>query len=73
MSRLIGSVSCGLDEVVALFVRDQIADMADCLPKLIVYSRCFFSDQSLELRECHLCGIEVGAIRWEEQEPRADI
>ncbi|WP_426037586.1 hypothetical protein [Cypionkella sp. TWP1-2-1b2] len=44
MSRLIGSVSYRFEEVVAFFVGEQIADVTDRLPKLIVGSGGSFSE-----------------------------
>jgi hypothetical protein len=51
MSRLIGFVSCGLEEVVALDFVEQVAHVAYGLPKLIVGSCSSASDQGLELFE----------------------
>ncbi|HQU68991.1 MAG TPA: hypothetical protein PLI43_12450 [Albidovulum sp.] len=45
MLRLIGSLSCRFEEVVAFFIGEMIADVADRLPKLIVGSGGSFSDQ----------------------------
>jgi hypothetical protein len=36
MSRLFGLASCGFEEVVVFFIGEQVADLPDCLPKLIV-------------------------------------
>src|SRR6056297_2408258 len=73
VSRLIGFVSCCLEEVVAFLVGEEVAHMTDSLPKFMVGSGCSLSDQSLELREGHLDRVEVGTIGRQEQEPRADI
>ena len=47
--------------------------MAGRLPELIIGSCCGFSDQGLELGECHFDRVEVGGVGRQEQEPRADV
>jgi hypothetical protein len=47
--------------------------LADRLPELVVGSGSGFSDQSLELSECHLDGIKVWTVGRQEQEPCADV
>lgn len=49
MSRLIGFISCGLEEVVAFLVGEEVARMIDSLPKFMVGSGCSLSDQDLDL------------------------
>ena len=73
MSRLIGFVTCGFEEVVAFFVREQIADVSDRVPELIVGSGGGFPEQRLELGECHFDWIEVWAVRRQEQKPCTDV
>ena len=58
-SRLIGLVSFYFKEVVALFVGEQFADMADRLPELIIGPGCGLLEQRFQLCECHLNRIEV--------------
>src|SRR6056297_423704 len=73
LSRLIGSVPCRFEEVVAFFVGEEVAHMADGLPEFWVGSGSSLSDQRLELREGHFDRVQVGAVGRQEQEPRADI
>src|SRR6056297_3864268 len=73
VSRLIGFVSSCLEEVVAFFVGEEVAHMADGLPEFWVGSDSSLSDQRLELREGHFDRVQVGAVGRQEQEPRADI
>ena len=86
MLRSIGFISCGFEEVVALFVLEEVADLSDGLPELVAGSGCGFSDQGFELGERYLDSlagrrlhaiavrrVEVGGIWRQEQEPRADI
>ena len=49
MSRLVGVVSGGFEDALAFLVGEQVADMADRLPKLIIGSRGGLSDQGLQL------------------------
>ena len=58
--RLIGSVSCGIEEVEAFFVSEEVADVTNGIPERIVSAGGGLSDQGLELWECHLNGIENG-------------
>ena len=51
MLRSIGLISCRFEEVVALFFLEEVADLADGFPELVVGSGCGFSDQGLELGE----------------------
>lgn len=44
-STLIGSASCGLEEVVSVFIGKRIADVSDRLPDVIVGSGGSVSDQ----------------------------
>ena len=82
----IGFVSCSFEEVVALFFLEDVADVADGFPELVVGSGCGFSDQGLEFGEGHLDSlagrrlhaiavrrVEVRAVGRQEQEPRADV
>ena len=39
----------------------------------ISFISCGFSDQGLELGECHLDGVEIGALWRQEQEPRSNV
>jgi len=73
VSRLIGFVSGGFEEVVAFFVGEEVADMADGLPEFLVGSGGGLSDERLELREGHFDRVEVGAVWRQEEEPRADV
>ncbi|WP_305292488.1 hypothetical protein [Paracoccus wurundjeri] len=50
MSRLIGSVSCGLEEVVAFFVGEEVAHIADSLPEHIISPSRRLPDQRLNER-----------------------
>jgi len=47
LSRLIGSVPCGLEEVAAFLIDEQVAYMTDGLPKFMVGSGGGLSDQRL--------------------------
>ena len=47
--------------------------MSDGLPELVVGAGSGFSDQGLELGECHFDWVEVGAVWRQEQEPRTDV
>ena len=47
VSRLIGSVSYGFEEVVAFLVGEQFADMTHGLPELVICPRRCLSDQRL--------------------------
>ena len=61
-------------EVVSAFLRlEQVADVADFSPQRVVGSGGGLADQCLELGECHLDRVEVGTVRRQEQEPRADV
>ena len=62
MLRSIGFISCGFEEVVALFVLEEIADLADSLPELVIGSCSGFPDHCLEFGECHLDGVKVGGV-----------
>ena len=73
MSRLIGSVSSGLEEVVAFLFAEQVANVSHGLPEVIVCPGGSFSDQCLELGERHFDGVEVGAVGRRKQEPCADV
>jgi len=66
-------MSCCFEEVVALFFLEEVADVADGFPELIVGPGCGFSDQGLEFGECHLDRVEIGGVWRQEQEPRADV
>lgn len=72
-SRLIGSVSCRIVEIIAFFIGEQIADVADRLPMLILGSSTIFPEEGLEPGEGHFIRIEVGAVGREEQQPRAAV
>jgi hypothetical protein len=71
--RSFGLISCRFEEVVAFFFPEEVADLDDFLPELVVGSGSGFSDQSLELGECHFDGIEVGGVWRQEEEPCADV
>ena len=73
MLRSIGFISCCFEEVVALFFLEEVADVAEGFPELIVGPGCGFSDQGLEFGECHLERVEIGGVWRQEQEPRADV
>ena len=47
--------------------------MPDRLPELVIGPGGCLSDQGLELGECHLDGIEIGAVWRQEQEPRSNV
>ncbi len=65
-------ISCCSEEVVAFFLAEEVADMAGRLPELIIGSCCGFSDQGLELGECHFDRVAVRAEGGKEQEPGTD-
>ena len=46
--RLIGSVSCGFEEIEAFFVSEEVADVTYGVPEFVVGSRRCLSDQRLE-------------------------
>ncbi len=71
MSRLIGFEACGLEEVVAFLDGEQVTDMADGLPKLIVSASRGFADQGLELGEGYFNRVQVRAVSRHKQEPCA--
>ena len=71
--RSIGFISCCFEEVVALFFLEEVADVADGFPELVVGPGCGFSDQGLQFGERHLDGVEVGGVWRQEQEPRTDV
>lgn len=73
MLRSFGFISCGFEEVVAFFFGEEVADLSDRLPELVVGSGSGLSDQGLELGECHLDRVEIGAVGRQEEEPRADV
>ena len=51
MLRSIGLISCGFEEIVAIFFGEEVADVADRLPELVMGPDCGFADLSLEFCE----------------------
>ena len=51
------------EELVALFVFEEVVDASDSLPQLIVCSGCGLSDQGFDLGECLLDGVQVAGVR----------
>ena len=47
--RSIGFMSCGFEEVVAFFVPEEVADVSDRLPELVIGSGGRLSDQGFYL------------------------
>jgi hypothetical protein len=72
-SRLIGLIACCSEVVVAFLLGEEIADVSDSLPEGVVGSGGCFADQGFEFGECHLDGVQVGAVGWQGQEPCADV
>jgi len=68
--RLIVFISCGLEEIVAFLLGEEVAEIADSLPKLIVGSSSGSADQGFELGERHLDWVQVRAVGRKEQKPR---
>ena len=73
MLRSFGFIPCGFEEVVTLLFLEEVADLPDCLPELVVCAGCGFSDQGLELGKCHFDRVEIRGVWRQEQEPRTDV
>ena len=59
--------------VVALFFVEEVADLPDRLPELVIGSGGGLSDQGLDLGECHFDWVQVGGVGGQEQKPGPDV
>ena len=67
--RLIGRISHGFKIVPAVAAIEEIADIANGLPKLVIGSRSFGAQMRFEFREGHLDWVQVRTVGWQKQEP----
>lgn len=72
MLRLIGFIASGLEEIVALLVSEEITDMPNGVPEIVVGPGGGPSDQGFELGEGHFYGVEIGTVGRQEEKPCAN-
>jgi hypothetical protein len=48
---------------------EEFADVADGFPQVVDCAGFHFSKMGFEFGECHLDGVEIRAIGWQEQKP----
>ena len=66
-------ISCCFEEVVALFVCEEFADVANGLPHQVICPGGGFSDQCLEFGKFHFDGVQVGAVWRRKKEPCTNV
>lgn len=69
MLRLSGVIERGLEETVVLFVSEEITDMPNGVPKVVVAPGGGPLDQGFELGEGRFYGVEIGTVGRQKQKP----
>ena len=69
----IGVIAGRYEEVVTFVWCEERANVPYGAPEIFICSSSDLSYECFELRECHLNGVQVGAVLWQEQEPGTDF
>jgi len=69
--RLIGRIAHGLEVVPAVVAIEEVTDVANGLPKIVIGARGFRPQMSFEFRERHFDGVQIRTVGRQEEEPRS--